>query len=159
MTYRSSLPDVCSWKRVFCGIATNFRVRGCDFNKVAKRLFWNYASARLLSCGFASCLENTSGELILSTDNFILLAIIYNYEFHVNMCYNLQPVHNELTLIYIYLINKCVCVCVRACVRACMCACVRACVCVCVIYFILFTCPTSGIVKSEKLRKKQGRRK
>ena len=34
----------------------------CDFNKVAKNLYWNYTSAWVFSCKFAAYFQNTSGR-------------------------------------------------------------------------------------------------
>ena len=43
----------------------------CDFNKVAKQLYWNHTSAWVFSCNFGACfqntfLKNTSGGLLLN---------------------------------------------------------------------------------------------
>ena len=58
------------------GISGGVSVHGCNFNKVARRLFWDRAAVLVFSCGFTSCLglsslENTSGGLLLNGDNFI----------------------------------------------------------------------------------------
>ena len=50
----------------------------CDFNKVAKRLYWNHTLAWVFSCKFAACFENTfskntSGWLLLNEINQLLL--------------------------------------------------------------------------------------
>ena len=34
----------------------------CDFNKVAKQLYWNHTSAWVLSCKFAAYFQNTLSE-------------------------------------------------------------------------------------------------
>ena len=46
-TCRNSPAEEFFRRTVFCGCAANFRgcICGCDFNKVAKRLFWDCASA------------------------------------------------------------------------------------------------------------------
>ena len=43
----------------------------CDFNKIAKQLYWNHTSAYVFSCKFATYfrttfLRNTSGRLLLN---------------------------------------------------------------------------------------------
>ena len=44
----------------------------CDFNKVAKELYWNRTSAYVFSCKFAACFQNTFPK---NTCKWLLLKV------------------------------------------------------------------------------------
>ena len=55
----------------------------CDFNKVAKQLYWHHTSAWMFSCKFAAYFQkpfpkNTYGRLLLLRDVFRTLSNIYD---------------------------------------------------------------------------------
>ena len=58
----------CSYKTVFWKYLANLQeppIPKCDFNKVAKQLYWNYALAWVFSCQFAAYLQSNFIEIAL----------------------------------------------------------------------------------------------
>ena len=52
----------CSYKKVFWKYAVNFQktpISKCDFNKMAKELYWNHTSAWVFPCKFTAYFQNT----------------------------------------------------------------------------------------------------
>ena len=52
----------CSYKKVSWKYAVNFQrtpMSKCDFNKMARQLYWNHTSAWVLPCKFTACFQNT----------------------------------------------------------------------------------------------------
>ena len=72
---------------------------GADFNKVAKRLFWDLPFVRLLSCGFALYLYSVFvGEQLWSTaSEQIILYTIFNLFFLIN-CYTFEDIKVSVLL-------------------------------------------------------------
>ena len=100
MTYTSvHLEKRCSAVVIFEDAST----RGCDLNKVAKRLCWDHVSAWLFSCGFVLCLQSIFHSFWAHT--VFNLFFLTNYTFELYLLYPIKELHSHYAFLQIFTIG------------------------------------------------------